>query len=450
MRLRSPRALGRSLAVAAAATVGLSIALSIAPATLRTAEAAPQDLFGFGARSSSMGMTAAASSEGYEAIYGNPGLLAGTRTKTLTLGLGVARHALSADTADRSMTLPTDEMKTIYIGAALPIPFGGVLKDRVTFGVGFLNPAKYLVRGKILYPERNQYPIVAPRVQSIAVMMGLGMRIGERFYVGAGFEALAGVVGEILISLDATGRVGARTDDQVIAAYAPIASFAIDLGTKWRAGLTYRGELIGRFALKIRVQDLGINLPDFNVAGIAQYIPEQLALEGRWSSSGNGPSAPNATGTRVAAGLLFRRWSAFPGPNEPTVLANTEFGTGSPGIGASDTVSPRIGFEHMIRLGAGAQASGFRFRAGYALEPTPLPKQTRKENLLDSTRHVITAGLGVVLSDSVPIQLDVFAQLHALASRKHEKDAEAKAAGAQDITSGGTIWVIGLTTGVRF
>jgi long-subunit fatty acid transport protein len=410
------RALLTYAASAAAVAVGLSIA--------RDVNAAPQDLFGFGARSSAMGMTAAASAEGYEAIYGNPGLLAESRKKALTLGVGIARHGLRAN----DQTLPTDEMKTIYIGAALPIPFGGVLKDRVTFGVGFLNPAKFLVRGKILYPERYQYPIVAPRVQSIAVTMGLGVRVHDRVFVGAGFEALAAVVGEILISLDATGRIGSRTDDQVIAAYAPIGSLAVDLTDKIRVGFTYRGELIGRFALTIRAQDLGIPLPDFNVAGIAQYIPAQGALEARWVSGT----------TKLAGGVLFRRWSKYPGPNEPTVLANTEYGTGSPPIDAHDTISPRIGVEHGVPL---TSVASFKFRGGYALEPTPLPEQTGKENFLDSTRHVVTGGLAVGSAD---FTLDVFAQLHLLQNRDHRKT------NGTTVTSGGTITVVGITAGVRF
>jgi len=395
-----------------------------------------------------MGMTAAASAEGYEATFGNPALLADTRQKSLTLGLGIARHALSADTPGRPLSLPTDEMKTIYIGAALPLPFKGVLEDRLTFGVGFLDPAKFLVRGKILYPERYQYPIVAPRVQSIAVMMGLGAKITERVRIGAGFQALAAVIGEILINLDATGRVGSRTDDQVVAAYAPIASIAVDLGDRWRVGLAYRGELIGRFALTIKVQDLGIPLPDFNVAGIAQYVPEQLALEVRWCSIAKATSLPiKQHGTIVAGGLLARRWSRYPGPNEPTVLANTDFGTGidkQHPFTPSDTVSPRIGVEHGLPLGSRAS---FRLRGGYAYEPTPLAKQTWKENFLDSSRHVLTAGIAVIGDDSMPFSLDAFGQLHLLTTRTHEKES---GAGQPDVTSGGTITVIGMTAGVRF
>ena len=405
-----------------------------------------------------MGAAGPASAEGYEAVYGAPGLLAETRQKTFTLGIAVARHQLNADTPSVSTSLPTDEMKTLYIGAALPLPFGGVLQDRVTFGLGFLDPAKFLVRGKILYPERYQYPIIAPRVQSLAIILGLGIRLGDRWYLGAGYEALAAVVGQITIAQDSTGRTGARSDDQVIAAYAPIASLAFDITDHWRVGLTFRGELIGRFVIKIRAQDLGINLPDFNVAGVAQYDPAQLAAEVRWSSVGKGGALPIASeGWRATLGAVARRWSRYPGQVEQTVAENADFAP--PPTDAHDTISPRIGFEKALPLG---KLGGLRLRAGYMYEPTPLPKQTKAvpidskhtstTNLLDSDRHVFTAGVGLVLSDDVPLQLDAFAQLHVLAPRNNVKDADvpADAPGYPSVKASGTIWVVGLTLGVRF
>ena len=441
--------------IVASAVFALSTAAAV------EAVASPQDLFGFGARSSAMGATGPASAEGYEAVFGAPGLLAETRRQAFTLGVAVARHSLHADSPGAPRTLSVDEMKTIYIGAALPIPLAGALKDRVTFGFGFLDPSQFLVRGKILYPERFQYPIVAPRVQSLAIVLGLGVRLGDRFFVGIGYEALAGVVGRILIATDATGRVGARSDDQVIATYAPLASLAVDLDDHWRLGATYRGELVGRFVVEIKTQDLGLNLPAFNVAGVAQYDPQQLALELAWSSLGRdvrrGAVPVDQAAWRVAAGVIGRRWSRYPGAVERTVLENPAFHPAD--TDAHDTLSPRIGVERAMPLGT---LAGLRLRAGYVYEPTPLPAQTKTVplpgggvttgNLLDGDRHVVTAGVGVVLGDALPLQLDVYAQLHVLPTRTHTKDADVphEAPGWPEVKSYGTIWVVGMTTGVRF
>jgi long-chain fatty acid transport protein len=432
-----------------AALSASSLTLAAAPSAL----ASPQDLFGFGARSSGMAMSGPASTEGYEATYGGPALLAETREKSLTLGYTVARFSLSAETPGGRVGLPNDEMKQLYIGAALPLPFGGALKDRVTFGVGFYDPVKYLVRGKILYPERLQYPVLAPRTQSLALTLGLGMRIGDRVFVGVGYEALAAVIGEIDITVDSTGHVGARSDDQVVAAYAPIASVAVDVSEHVRVGLTFRGELVGRFAITIKAQDLGIAIPDLNVAGLAQWDPAQLQAEVRWTSDaralGKSPAPHAIDGWTVALGAIARRWSKYPGGPEKTVLANDDSDYGPPPIGAHDTIAPRIAVERGLPFTGHV---GVRLRAGYAFEPSPLPEQTGPSNYFDNDRHVFTAGFGLVGDSTFPLRVDAFGQVHALPTRTHVKDAsvDANAPGAPWVKAGGSVLVVGITTGVSF
>jgi long-chain fatty acid transport protein len=403
-----------------------------------------------------MAMSGPATAEGYEATFGGPALLAETRDKTFTLGTVVARFSLSTETPSGRVGLPNDDMKQVYIGAALPLPFGGALKDRVTFGVGFFDPVQFLVRGKILYPERFQYPILAPRTQSLALTLGLGMRIGDRVFVGVGYEALAAVIGEIDITLDSTGHVGARSDDQVVATYAPIASVAVDVSEHVRVGLTFRGELNGRFQITIKAQDLGISIPDLNVAGLAQYDPAQLHAEVRWTSDaraiGKAPIPHVANGWTVALGAIARRWSKYPGGPEKTVLANDDSDYGPPPVNAHDTIAPRIAAERAFPI---TQHVGARLRAGYAYEPSPLPEQTGVSNYFDNDRHVFTAGVGLVGDASHPLHLDAFGQVHFLPTRTNTKDAsvtanDPNAPGAPWVKAGGSVVVVGLTAGVSF
>lgn len=431
-----------------AAVVGLS-----ALATPRAGGASPQDLFGFGARSSGMAMSGPATAEGYEGTFGGPALLAETREKTFTLGYVVGRFSLSARTPQGRVGLPNDEMKQIYIGAVLPLPLGGALTDRVTFGVGFYDPVNFLVRGKILYPERFQYPVLAPRTQSLALTLGLGLRLGDRVFVGAGYEALAAVIGEIDITLDSTGHVGARSDDQEVAAYAPIASVAVDLSEHLRAGLAFRGELIGRFRIVIKAQDLGVAIPDLNVAGLAQYDPAQLHAEVRWTSDARklgAPPRPSAqSGWTVALGAIARRWSRYPGGPEKTVVANDDPEYGPPAANAHDTIAPRLAAERSFPL---TPHAGGRLRAGYAYEPSPMPEQTGASNYFDNDRHVLTAGVGLVGDSTLPLHVDAFMQLHVLPTRRHQKDAsvDPAAPGAPWVEAGGHVFVAGITTGVSF
>ena len=60
---------------------------------------------------------------------------------------------------------------------------------------------------------------------------------------------------------------------------------------------------------------------------------------------------------------------------------------------------------------------------------------------------MLTLGGGIVGDESLPIQIDLFLQMHLLQSRTHTKEADA---GQMNVTSGGTITVVGMTAGVRF
>ena len=82
-----PRAMrwGSTLAVGA-----VSLLVSFA------AEASPEDLFGYGGRTSAMGATGVAHASGYESAWHNPALASTVRENKLTLGYGGAVFALDA------------------------------------------------------------------------------------------------------------------------------------------------------------------------------------------------------------------------------------------------------------------------------------------------------------------------------------------------------------------
>jgi long-chain fatty acid transport protein len=88
------------------------------------AHASPEDVLGFGPRSSAMGGTGAAVGEGYEAVPGNPALLSLARRRELTLGFTGATFDLRA-----RERISYGRLHGSIIGATLPVPFGGLLKD---------------------------------------------------------------------------------------------------------------------------------------------------------------------------------------------------------------------------------------------------------------------------------------------------------------------------------
>jgi long-chain fatty acid transport protein len=404
----------------------------------RVAESSPEDVFGFGPRTMAMGGSGAALGRGFESVWGNPALLSTERRRELSLGLLGAHFDLRAPNR-----LNYSSLSGGFIGAVLPVPFGGVLRDRVTIGLGFFTPFDLIVRARILYPERPHFP-VADRTASVAVQAGLGVDIGYGIRIGGGFAALAALTGSVLVATDASGRIGTVVEDTLVASYGPILGASYERGA-YRVGVAFRGELVGRFNVVINVQDLGqITVPPLNISGLAQYDPMQIALElarvkGPW---------------RVAAGATYKRWSAYPGPAEATVRCPGSDPCGAPPpapVDFSDTVVPRIGAERVIQPKRGVAVM---LRAGYFLELSPAPLQTKKANLFDETRSVFGIGYGLELGAPFPnLRFDLAGQLQVLHGRTHTKDADVLAANptaAPEIRTSGIIAAGAATIGVGF
>lgn len=421
---------------------GAALALGLTVAT--NASASPAELFGFGPRSQAMAGAGAAVASGFESTYMNPALLGHSRHRELSLGYQAARFALRAEGESAPGALSEEGAQGTFIGVVLPLPFGDVLEDRLTLGLGTYTPSDLIARARLLYPERPAYPLLTDRAQTLNFNLGLGVDVGHGLVVGAGFLALAELVGTVVVRTDSSGRVGTAVDDQLVATYAPIvgAGYRVDAT---RFGLTWRGALQGDFDVVVEVNDLGsLVVPDLNIAGVAQYDPMALQAEvgHRFGS------------VEVVAGATYKRWSAFDGFRRPTVVcppSQPDCAALTPDVVEfSDVIVPRAGALWSLSPASDARAE---VRAGVAFEPSPVAEQTGATNLLDSDRVVLAAGYGIELAEPLPpIRLDVFAQLHWLVPRTHVKDAAVAAdnPGAPQVESKGTVLNTGLVLGVKF
>lgn len=448
-RSRARRAVVLALA---SASLGLSL-----PSVAR---ASPEDLFGYGAKSLAMGATGAASSDGFEAAYANPALLSRIRQRKLSLGFQGATFDLKATGPGLPGRISYAPAKGVTIGLGLPLPFGGVLRDRVAAALAFYTPTQILVRGRILFPETPQFTLLPDRAELLAAQAGVGVDLGYGLRAGAGFSAVAQIEGTVVAATDSTGRVGTNVQDQLIAVYAPILGLTYDMPVgpphAWRLGLTYRGALAARFSVSLdgtRLTSLAI--PVFNIAGLAQYDPAALALEAAYDRSP----------WLLAAGATYKRWSDYPGPLEPTILCPTTdatCGALKPAPTAyHDTVAVHLGADRAVVVTSSLIA---HLRAGYFLEPSPLPDSLGASHAydprfktaiaiptryFDATRHALTVGAGLDLS---PFTLDIYGQLHLLEPRTMTLSP---APGGGPSTSsqasvGGDVLVAGMLVGVKF
>jgi hypothetical protein len=290
--------------------------------------------------------------------------------------------------------------------------------------------------------------------------MGVGVDIGHGIRVGAGFAALAEIVGSVVVATDSTGKVNSQIDDQLVATYAPILGASWErplLGGTLRVGAVFRGALSAQFSVSIDASKLtSLALPIFNIAGIAQYDPLQAGLEVAWEN----------TKWKLAVGATWKHWSDYAGPLEPTIPCPAgDAGCGSlqvTPIGFSDTVVPRAAVQRTLAL---SRSAAFHARGGYFFEPTPVPSHLLASQAydiasmslvsvptryFDADRHVFTAGLGVSLQKPLRMDIDAFAQLHVLAPRTETVDAGEPNGNPSTANVSGFIAVTGIQVGVGF
>ena len=453
-------------APASARAPALAPALAFALATLATlaastASASPEDLFGYGARSSAMGSTGTAFAGGYESAWHNPALASDVGRPKLTLGYTGGLLRLDARGDGLPGRTGSTPIAGTTIGAELPLPLGGALAHRVGIALAFYEPTDVVVRGRVLYPEKTQFPILDNRAQSVTIRAGVGADLGYGIRLGVGFAALAEIKGTVVAATDATGRVGTRVEDQLVATYAPTLGATYDLPLKgpetWRIGVTYRGSLAARFSVVIDGSKLSsLQIPLFNISGLAQYDPAQAALE----------VARQEALSTLAFQVVYKHWSVFPGVLEPTVVCN-EGGAGAcgitpPKIDWHDTFVVRAGADQGFRVARGAVLHA---RAGGFFETTPLPSEvtgssaydrgTQKvvsvpTRYYDSDRIALTVGTGLTMTKPLPpIQLDLFAQYHLLLPRT-VTSTDASGATLSSGEASGHITVIGMNAGLTF
>lgn len=405
-----------------------------------SALASPQDLFGYGPRSTAMGGVGAAITDDMASVHTNPAGLSRAREIAVTLGYQGTGYNLGLQRSPSGPTeaVPIDLARGTLIGLAMPLPFTGILRDRIAIGLGFYTPTDVIVRARILRPEVPQYLLLADRTQTVAIQAGLGIELPFGLRIGGGIMALAAIKGSVVISPDASGRVGSRVDNQLITNYAPVIGASFERGM-FRIGATYRGTSVGRFAVTIEARDIGLPLPVFNIAGVAQFDPSQVSAD----------LGIVHRGWSVLAGITYKRWSEYPGPLEPTTMNSPP----PPQAIFTDTVVPRVGFEHKWN----GRAQSIALRGGYffeqsplSFEPTLMTMRTNGANYFDNHRHAISLGTAVAVRwKGTLTTFDLYAQLHILAPRTMT-DGTVTEASSPQWTTGGSLFTAGTAMTVTF
>ena len=406
-----------------------------------SAHASPVDLFGFGARGQGLAGAITATARGFESVYYNPSGLAFDLDPSFAIGYQLGTFDLVLNDHDYDAI----DAPALSLGFGVPIPFGGILRHRVSLGLGFVIPQTSILIADIAQPGDPSFVVVENRAQTVSVQAAIGFRLHDGLALGIGTIALAELDGEIAVAPNAAGRLGSRVKDELRADFALVTGVTLkplafddcpDNDERLALALTYRGESRADFSLPITADlgdSFGIPIPKLNVRGTAQYDPAEATFE---------VSGRPLPWLMVAGGVTYEWWSTFP---QPIAYSAVPDGTPpEPLPDFHDTVSFKIGVEAPLKLSELVTLTG---RAGFAYEPTPTPNQTGFHNHLDGDRTIVALGFGATIGS---FRVDLAGQWHALAERTSTKkdDTAPTNPGFPSITSSGDIFFFAVEVGI--
>jgi long-chain fatty acid transport protein len=414
-----------------------AIACALVLGTGSSAESSPLDLFGFGGRSPGMAGTGVASATGFDAAYLNPAGLADNPHKRLTFGYMYGTFALELDGQDTN----TEDAQGLVFGGAMPIPMGGVMKDRVGFGIGFHVPPNAVNRARHPFPGEPVFELLETRSQVVGIQASFGFKIKPWLRLGIGTQSLATLEGAIHVSTDSAGRFTTRSEQQLVTKFAPlIGARVLWPGKKMQFGAVLRGESRTDYQLLVTnslAESLPLTIPTLTIGGTSQFDPLTVAAEVAWEARND---------LVVNAQLAWQNWSHYPLPTVNAVAAQPD--QEPPAF--HDTFVPRVSAQWTARR---TRATALVLRGGYFFVPSPAPTMDGRQSLLDNNRHAFTLGAGAYFpGTAAPVYVDVWSQVHVLSQRSHTKDPANfmpdETLPFTTISSKGRILVGGLTFGV--
>ncbi len=440
-------------------------ALALAP---RLADANPLDMYGMGARSSSLAGAVSADVHDATAVYYNPAGLARLRGLRVELGYLHAQPYLSMNGRDSGVA-PSHGLV-----AAIASP-GRVFGLPFAVGIGLHLPDDRLSQVQAVPQWQPRWELYGVRLQRLYIAAMLAVSPVRWLRLGGGVAFMAATRGTVDISgvISVTNQLEtslSHTVDVDLEAvrYAQFGAQA-DLGRGVTVAFSWRQ----RFALDLSID---LSLQGRIVAGpvdnpgsivvpgtykltshtVAAYQPEQWVFGGAWVINPR---------WRVMADLTWARWSSYENPTSSlqtslTLRLPPEL-TGVlrvPSIPPSapreatrfhDTLITRVGAEFTAPIGRHSAS----VRAGYAWDPSPVPEQPGVTSFVDSDRHVFTLGGGVALRRLGAIfpgtlSLDLYASAQVLPTRAFAKTSPVDLVG--DFNAGGVVLSAGATLAAEF
>lgn len=334
-------------------------------------------------------------------------------------------------------------------GIDVAAQYGRRLREDVAAGIAFAAHLPNNGLAQIRFrpgtePQFFRYESVLQRASfqmTAAAQKGpLALGIGAAFSVNMGGKGTSFHLGQ-----DAQGTyAGAASNISLDYQVAPIVGLML-YGKRITFGATYRGALAVGMRIDSNIQISLAENPlngttSLTVRGASGYDPSRFAF---------GTSYRLREHLLLFGALQLERYSAAP-PPVASVHLDVDLGT-SPGrtevefVGPAfhDILIPRFGIEwssnHAHPLFARDKddhAIHWALRAGYAFEPSPVPRQTGFTSYADASTHAMAAGgsLGMGRYWGVDLRFDLAARVSFLVPRTEEKSNPAMPFAKYDVS----------------
>ena len=392
----------------------------LALATLLLASPARADapsMFGFGARAAGLARSGLASDDAGAAAREDAALAAATGLR-VRIGYGYGSFGLLFDGADAGVPHAS--------GVDLAAQYGRAAGRGFELGVALALhvPDPYLAKLSFRPATEPQFVLYEASLQRTTFDFVAAVRYGPLSF-GGGVTAGLSIGGDgarFSLGQDAHGTsADGEVDVKLPYRFAPVFGARADLG-RFAFGASFRGPMALdlRLDTSAHVDLVGNPLngdTQVRVRGTAGYDPAVLAVGARAHLFG---------GLAGYASVEYAVWSAAP-PPVADVSIDVALGT-SPGLREvkfplprfHDTLGARFGLE--LRRPS-HDAWRWAARIGYAVSPSPIPRQTGFTTYADSTRHQIAFGAGYRFGKiaGVTFSVEAAGQVHVLAPRSEEK-----------------------------
>jgi long-subunit fatty acid transport protein len=344
------------------------------------AQASEADVFGLGSEESGVCGASAARVHDFSATFYDPAALTEVRGNEGSVGaVGFGARLDISGMQPKGIVDPWG----IIIGAASPVPFQSILKDRLYVGLAIYVSSNTIVRVTAHQPGDAFFPLYDNRTQRLIVLPGIAARIWRGLSLGISVNYLADLNGKVAAADGAARAIEARVDEQILAEASVNVAVRWQINPAWSVAAVYREEFSVPFHTESKSDVAGQPI-DLDVDAAGLFTPHTVVLGAAW----------RVRQFVASLDVSWAHWSAWRGPYVTVDGALPLVGaihSQPPPINFSDTGGVRAGLEwtrEFTRL-------DLKLRGGYGFESSPAPAEQMQTRLLDGAKHRLALGLGL-------------------------------------------------------